>query len=105
MEIGQGELLVGTVGVVVVLTPAQQQRIGFQLLVESGDDGNRASFAGEDRPAAEGGYSVSTSTFMMVAPGEPRASPLLTRNRSTRTLLLAEWCALPNCRAETRKDP
>ena len=49
MEVGQAELLVGTVRVVVVLAPAQQQDVGVQGLVEPGDDGDRAAFAGVDR--------------------------------------------------------
>ena len=35
MEIGQAELFVGAVRVVVVLAPAQQQRIGSELLRKS----------------------------------------------------------------------
>ena len=51
VEVGQGELLVRPVQVVVVLAPAEQERIDAELRLEQADDGDRAPFADEDRRA------------------------------------------------------
>ena len=48
------ELLVGTVRVVVVLPPAQQERVRPQRVMEGAHDGNRAALAGIDGRPAEG---------------------------------------------------
>ena len=53
VEVGEGELLVGAVQVVVVLAPAQEQRIDAQLLLDQPDDRDRAPLADEDRLGAE----------------------------------------------------
>ena len=53
MEVGQRELLVGPVQVIVVLAPAQQEGIDAELLLEQPDDRDRAAFADEDRLGAE----------------------------------------------------
>ena len=55
MEIGDRELLVGPVQVVVVLAPAQKQGVDAQLLLDQADDRNRAPFADEDGLRAETG--------------------------------------------------
>src|SRR5437660_1700037 len=55
VEVGQGELLVGAVQVVVVLAPAEQQGVDAELGLEQADDRDGAPLADEDRPRAETG--------------------------------------------------
>src|SRR5271157_5277140 len=53
VKIGQRELLIGAVQVVVVLAPAKQERVNFQVLLEQPHNRNGASLADEDRLGAE----------------------------------------------------
>ena len=55
MEIGEGELLVGTMQIVVVLAPAQEQGIDAQMLLDEPDNRNRAPLANENRPRTKAG--------------------------------------------------
>ena len=55
VEVGDRELLVRPVEVIVVLAPAQKQRVDAQLLLDQADDRNRAPLADEDRLGSETG--------------------------------------------------
>ena len=55
MEVGQGELLVGAVQVIVVLAPAQEQGVDAEVLLDEPHDRDRAALANEDGPVAEAG--------------------------------------------------
>ena len=55
VEVGEGELLVGSVQVVVVLAPAQEQGVDAQVLLDQPDDRDRAPLADEDGLGAEAG--------------------------------------------------
>ena len=55
VEVGEGELLVGAVQVVVVLAPAQEQGVDAQVLLDEPDDRDRAPLANENGPGAEAG--------------------------------------------------
>ena len=55
VEVGERELLVGPVEVVVVLAPAEEQGIDAQVLLDQADDRDRAPLADEDRLGAEPG--------------------------------------------------
>ena len=48
MKVGEGEFLVGPVQVIVILAPAQKQRIDAQVLFDQPHDRDRASLANED---------------------------------------------------------
>jgi hypothetical protein len=53
MKVSQRELLVGTVRVVIVLTPSEKQYIGVLCFMELGNYGDRSAFARVDRCAAK----------------------------------------------------
>ena len=80
VEVGQRELLVRAVEVVVVLAPAEQEGIDAELRLEQADDRDRASFADEDRRLAEPGLD---------RPGPRRGRPVLFT--STRTAGAPWW--------------
>lgn len=56
MKVGEAELLVGAVCIVIVQAPTQQQRIAAQLRFESVDDRNRTAFANKHRCGAESSF-------------------------------------------------
>src|SRR3972149_2036859 len=56
LEVGEAELFVGAVGIVVVLPPAQQEHVGVELVGEGIDDRDRAALADVHRRRAEAGF-------------------------------------------------
>ena len=108
MEIGQGELLVGTVRVVVVLPPAEQQGVGLQRLVEIQHDGDRSALAGIDRLAAEGvldrpggrrdvgavqrDHDAGRAVMVDQFPGHARRTGLGQPRPSAAVILAGSWC-------------